>query len=63
MYTTLAALTADKEGGALTYGVIFSAGSMGGLATGTVFYQNFTFSPSDLDGLPHGHPKEALTLV
>ena len=51
MYTTMAALTTDAEGGALTYGVIYSAGTLGGTSTGTVYYQNFTFNTSDLDGL------------
>ena len=31
MYTTMAALTTDKEGAALTYAVIFAAGSLGKL--------------------------------
>jgi len=51
MYTTIAALTTDAEGGALTYGVIFSAGTLGGAGVGTVYYQNFTFTHADLDGL------------
>lgn len=51
MYTTMAALTTDEEGGALAYGVIFTAGTLGGAGTGTVYYQNFTFTPADLDGL------------
>ena len=52
MYATLAALTNDGEGAALTFGVVFSAGTLGGVgSTGTVYYQNFTFSPNDLVGL------------
>jgi hypothetical protein len=53
MYTTMAALTTDSNGAALTYAIIFAAGSMGGAdgGTGTVYYQNYTFAPSDLDGL------------
>ena len=42
MYTTMAGLTFDSDGAALTYGVIFSAGTSFGLSTGTVFWQNFT---------------------
>jgi hypothetical protein len=49
MYTTMAALTTNAAGEALTYGVIFSAGSAdGGVgATGTVTYMNFTAVHSD----------------
>ena len=42
MYTTLTGITFDADGAALTYGVIFSAGTSFGLGTGTVFWQNFT---------------------
>ena len=52
MYTTMAALTTDAHGAALTFGVLFSAGSLSGAsdATGTIYYQNFTFSSS---GIPN----------
>ena len=48
MYTTMAGLTFDENGAALTYGVVFSAGTGGGLSTGTVFYQNFS-APSQAE--------------
>ena len=35
-------ITFDNDGAALTYGVIFSAGTSFGLGTGTVFWQNFS---------------------
>lgn len=51
MYSTLAALTTDDEGAALSFGVLFSAGTLGGPSTGTVYYQNFSFTPNDLEFL------------
>ena len=49
MYTTMAALTTNKAGEALTYGVIFSAGNADGGegTTGTCTYMNFTAVHAD----------------
>ena len=45
MYTTMAALTTDKEGAALTYAVIFAAGSLGGVSgTGTITCERTTLA-------------------
>ena len=41
-------ITFDENGAALTYGVIFSAGTSFGLGTGTVFWQNFS-APSQAE--------------
>ena len=50
MYTTMAALTTDAHGTTLTFGVLFSTGSLSGAdkATDTIYYQNFTFSASGI---------------
>ena len=42
MYTTAAALSVDAEGAALTYGVVFAAGSLPTSKTGTIYFMNFT---------------------
>jgi hypothetical protein len=42
MYTTLAGLTFDSDGAALTYGVVFAAGSLPVSKTGNIYYMNFT---------------------
>jgi hypothetical protein len=49
MYSTLIPLTVDKDGGALTYAVIYTGGAIGFNAIAVVNFQNFTFSPSDFD--------------
>merc|ERR1712216_611188 len=49
MYSTLIPLTVDKNGGALTYAVIYTAGAIGGTGVEVINFQNFTFSPSDLE--------------
>ena len=52
MYTTMAGITFDAEGAALTYGVVFAAGSGPAMGTGTVYWMNFT-SPTraEIDGI------------
>ena len=42
MYTTAAGLTFDAEGAALTYGIVFAAGSLPVTRTGNIYYMNFT---------------------
>ena len=42
MYTTAAGLTFDEAGAALTYGIVFAAGSLPVASTGHIFYMNFT---------------------
>jgi hypothetical protein len=42
MYSTAAGLTFDEEGAALTYGIVFAAGSLPAPGTGTIMYMNFT---------------------
>ena len=42
MYTTAAALSVNAEGAALTYGVVFAAGSLPTSKTGNIFFMNFT---------------------
>ena len=44
-------LKVDANGGALTYGVIYNAGALGGVGNDIVIFQNFTFSSADLRGL------------
>jgi hypothetical protein len=42
MYTTAAGLTFDEEGAALTYGIVFAAGSLPWSRSGHIYYMNFT---------------------
>jgi hypothetical protein len=42
MYSTAAGLTFDEEGAALTYAIVFSAGSLPVTSTGNIMYMNFT---------------------
>ena len=42
MYTTAAGLTFDEDGAALTYAVVFAAGSLPWTRTGHIHYMNFT---------------------
>ena len=47
MYTTMAGLTFDASGAALTFGVVFSAGSLPVSKTGTIYFMNFTAVNAD----------------
>ena len=42
MYSTAAGLTFDEEGAALTYAIVFAAGSLPWSRTGHIYYMNFT---------------------
>ena len=42
IYTTAAGLTFDAEGAALTYAIVFAAGSLPWSRTGHIYYMNFT---------------------
>ena len=42
MYSTAAGLTFDEEGAALTYGIVFAAGSLPWSRSGHIYYMNFT---------------------
>jgi hypothetical protein len=42
MYTTAAGLTFDEDGAALTYGIVFAAGSLPWSRSGHIYYMNFT---------------------
>ena len=42
MYTTAAGLTFDEDGAALTYAIVFAAGSLPWSRSGHIYYMNFT---------------------
>ena len=42
MYSTATGLTFDEEGAALTYAIVFAAGSLPAMRTGNIMYMNFT---------------------
>ena len=42
MYTTAAGLTFDADGAALTFGIVFAAGSLPWSRSGHIYYMNFT---------------------
>ena len=42
MYSTAAGLTFDEDGAALTYGIVFAAGSLPWSRSGHIYYMNFT---------------------
>ena len=42
MYSTVAGLTFDADGAALTYGIVFAAGTMPVGRSGNIYYMNFT---------------------
>jgi hypothetical protein len=42
MYTTAAGLTFDADGAALTYAIVFAAGSLPWSRSGHIYYMNFT---------------------
>jgi len=46
MYSTAAGLTFDDDGAALTYGIVFAAGSLPWSRSGHIYYMNFTVHPN-----------------